>query len=293
MFSLFKIFTLATAVVVIVDLLLVSRGEFSDQLAPQENTVVSLFSPSDDTTTEPSGFADAATRRGYATKVNTAYAPPRDNTAVEPSGFADAATRRGYASKVNTAYAPPRDNTAVEPSGFADAATPSGHAFNVNIPSAPPTVPPPNFTVAFIGDQGSTSDALAVLALIKSEGADMVLHQGDLDYNHDPDAWDQRINDVLGPDFPYFASIGNHDRRAWIGYQRKLTDRLARIPEADCTGDLGVKSSCRYRGLFFILSGVGTRGLGHESYIREELAQSNAIWRICSWHKNHQNMQIG
>ncbi len=262
MFSLFKIFTLATAVVVTVNLLLVSRGEFSDQLAPQENTVVSLFSPSDDTTTEPSGFADAATRRGYASKVNTAYAPPRDNTAVEPSGFADAAT-------------------------------PSGHAFNVNIPSAPPTVPPPNFTVAFIGDQGSTSDALAVLALIKSEGADMVLHQGDFDYKDDPDAWDQRINDVLGPDFPYFASIGNHDRHAWIGYQRKLADRLARIPEAICTGDLGVKSSCRYRGLFFILSGVGTRGTGHESYIRAELAQSDAIWRICSWHKNQQNMQIG
>ena len=93
MFSLFKIFTLATAVVVIVDLLLVSHGEFSDQLAPQENTVVSLFSPSDDTTTEPSGFADAATRRGYATKVNTAYAPPRDNTTTEPSSAASQGER--------------------------------------------------------------------------------------------------------------------------------------------------------------------------------------------------------
>jgi len=154
-------------------------------------------------------------------------------------------------------------------------------------------IPPPNFTVAFIGDQGASSDALAVLALIKSEGADMVLHQGDFDYHDDPAAWDQRINDVLGPEFPYFASIGNHDTLGWIGYQAKLADRLARIPEAHCTGDLGVKSSCRYQGLFFILAGVGVRGTDHESYIRDELAQSDAIWRICSWHKNQKNMQIG
>ncbi len=43
----------------------------------------------------------------------------------------------------------------------------------------------------------------------------MVLHQGDFDYKDDPDAWDQRINLVLGPDFPYFASIGNHDFAFW------------------------------------------------------------------------------
>jgi hypothetical protein len=155
------------------------------------------------------------------------------------------------------------------------------------------TVPPADFTVAFIGDQGASSNALAVLALIQSEGADMVLHQGDLDYGDNPSAWDQRINDVLGPGFPYFTSIGNHDTGAWSEYQQKLLDRLARIPAATCTGNLGVKSSCSYQGLFFILSGVGTKGVDHEAYIRNELAQTTAIWRICSWHKNQRKMQIG
>ena len=37
-------------------------------------------------------------------------------------------------------------------------------------------------TVAFIGDQGSGDGARAVLELIKAEGADLVLHQGDFDY---------------------------------------------------------------------------------------------------------------
>ena len=45
-----------------------------------------------------------------------------------------------------------------------------------------------NFRVAFIGDQGLDSNAIAVLNLIKDEGAQMVLHQGDLDYEDNPDA---------------------------------------------------------------------------------------------------------
>ena len=41
---------------------------------------------------------------------------------------------------------------------------------------------PPNFKVAFIGDQYLGSNAVSVLQLIKDEGTDMVLHQGDFDY---------------------------------------------------------------------------------------------------------------
>jgi hypothetical protein len=42
--------------------------------------------------------------------------------------------------------------------------------------------PPSNFTIAFIGDQSVSAGAVAVLELIRDEGADMVLHQGDLGY---------------------------------------------------------------------------------------------------------------
>ena len=158
---------------------------------------------------------------------------------------------------------------------------------------APGMVPPANFKVAFIGDQGSGYNAAAVLRLIKDEGAGMVLHQGDFDYGDNPNEWDQLINDVLGRKFPYFASIGNHDTSHWSGYQKKLNDRLARIPEVNCSGDIGVNSSCTFKGLFFILSGVGTRGSGHEPYIREQLSHTNSVWRFCSWHKNMSAMTIG
>ncbi len=52
-------------------------------------------------------------------------------------------------------------------------------------------------TAAFIGDQGSGDGARAVLQLIKAEGADLVLHQGDFDYKDDPDSWDALITNVL------------------------------------------------------------------------------------------------
>ena len=168
----------------------------------------------------------------------------------------------------------------------------------------------PELRVAFIGDQGLGPNAVAVLELIKDEGARMVLHQGDFDYEDDPDKWDKQISDVLGSDFPYFASIGNHDVKkwgllipipdplpdlefGWGGYQEKLYDRLKKNPDAICIGNLGVKSSCIYQGLFFILAAPGLKNLDHDSFIEKQLSDNDFIWKICSWHLNMSAMQIG
>ena len=84
---------------------------------------------------------------------------------------------------------------------------------------AAPT-PPANFKVAFIADSGNGSNFTQVLNLIKAEGAQAVLHQGDFDYVDDPNGFFATIDSVLGPDFPYFASVGNHDAASWkIGQQ--------------------------------------------------------------------------
>jgi nitrous oxidase accessory protein NosD len=159
---------------------------------------------------------------------------------------------------------------------------------------------PPDFKVAFVADQGVRGDSVAVLELIRDEGTDMVLHQGDFDYNGEPELWDQQINNVLGSDFPYFASVGNHDCSDgvgctgpgdWSAYQQKLEARLERIGDASCTGDLGVRSACSYKGLFFILSGAGIMGSDHDAYIRDQLTDNESTWKICSWHYNQRAMQ--
>ena len=151
----------------------------------------------------------------------------------------------------------------------------------------------PELRVAFIGDQGLGPNAIAVLNLIKNEGAHLVLHQGDFDYKDDPDKWDRQISDVLGSDFPYFASIGHHDVNAWSGYQEKLYDRLKKNPDAVCNGDLGVQSSCSYRGLFFLLVAPGdyTSNSDYDSFIQKQLNDNDSNWRICSWHNDMKTMQ--
>jgi Calcineurin-like phosphoesterase len=158
---------------------------------------------------------------------------------------------------------------------------------------------PPNFKIAFIGDQGLGPDAVAVLNLVKSEGAEAVLHSGDLEYTDNPLAWEAQVNSVLGPDFPYFVTIGNHDEAAWKGpngYQQKVVNRFNRLG-ISWTGDLGVQSTFHYKGLFFVQTAPGiSSGFdagNSDIYIRDQLAADASIWSICTWHKNMRLMQVG
>jgi hypothetical protein len=160
--------------------------------------------------------------------------------------------------------------------------------------------PPVNLKIAFIGDQGLGASAEAVLHLIRSEGADAVIHSGDFDYADNPAAWEGQIDAILGADFPYFASIGNHDVREFFapdGYQDRLEARMKRLG-IPWKGELGFRSSFRYQGIFIVLTAPGIflplDPLGvHWRFIYHELAADNSTWRITSWHKNMRQMQVG
>jgi hypothetical protein len=157
---------------------------------------------------------------------------------------------------------------------------------------------PADFKVAFIGDQGFGTGAQAVLELIRDEGADAVIHSGDFDYQDDPAAWMAMIDGVLGPDFPYFASVGNHDSGHFYGaggYQEVLAARMQRqgVP---WTGDLGAQSFFHYRGILVVFTAPGVFGSGdadHATFIRDVLAADDSIWKISSWHENMNDMQLG
>jgi hypothetical protein len=161
----------------------------------------------------------------------------------------------------------------------------------------------PNFKVAFIGDSGYRSGAQAVLNLILDEGTDMVIHSGDMSYGTEDvaaaNAWYDMMTSIMGDDYPYFGSMGNHDDLAWVepnGYQDLLEAQAARAG-AICTGNYGLNSKCIYGGLEFILSEGGnmdfTTDAENEQYIRDEFANSNYLWKICDWHHNQRAMQVG
>lgn len=153
---------------------------------------------------------------------------------------------------------------------------------------------PVNFMIAFIGDRSTNSNAAAVLNLIKSEGASAVLHAGDLGYSHGPQAFEDQTNAILGLDFPYFVSLGNHDDSYYYipgGYKELLEARMNRLG-ISWDGELTIKSSFKYKGIFFVLTGPDIFDVEHDIYIRDKLAQDNSIWRVSSWHKNMNLMQV-
>jgi len=162
----------------------------------------------------------------------------------------------------------------------------------------------PRVLIAFIADQGweeapgSLAGPRAVLQMIKNEGADLVVHQGDFDYLDNPVAWMAQINQSLGPNYPYLASPGNHDTLRWngsTGYRALLESRATRLNNA-WTGIYGEMSSILFKGVRILMGAPGYFGRSNETYaeyFREQLAVSEERWRFCGWHANQTLMQTG
>jgi predicted phosphodiesterase len=156
--------------------------------------------------------------------------------------------------------------------------------------------------VAFIGDSGYGDDFESVLRLIKEEKADMVLHQGDFDLNYDAKGFETKINAILGKDFPYFGSVGNHDADSWPTgckdpdgcYAQIFKDRIAALEITLDNPSLNdEKYSITYKGLKMVFVGQNGSNSEFTSFIDRQLSNDNHIWKICSWHKNQYEMQLG
>ncbi len=163
--------------------------------------------------------------------------------------------------------------------------------------------------IAFFGDQGLTDNSKAVLQLVKDEGADMVLHAGDFDYKDDPEAWDKQITDILGQNFPYLGVVGNHEEKKLPEYLKKIQTMIDRSDDLSCHGVTGLDFACDFRGIHFVLTApginltntgaandeeeTGYNNIDHAGFIKNDLAESDAVWNICAWHKNQKLMQVG
>lgn len=174
----------------------------------------------------------------------------------------------------------------------------------------------PNLKVAFIGDQGLVGQAEAqpdkVLELIKREGAEAVLILGDLDYSYKPDLWDQMMRRHLPQGFPVFIVGGNHDLEddpnTWLGYKEKIAKFLQEVPDAYCTDEStpGTNLTCTYKGMTFStiyakgdpqrnrsVRDISAEQHANTSYLQSSLAASDSLWKVCGWHRNMTEMQLG
>ena len=162
--------------------------------------------------------------------------------------------------------------------------------------------PPPDYKVAFIGDSGYGSDFEAVLNLIKTEGTDLVLHQGDLAYTSDAAGFFGKIDAALGSDFPYLASVGNHDVGSWPSdcgrsngcYTNFISARMTAnsiVPDDPDLDDQ--KYAVDFQGLKIVLVGENGNLAEFNQFITDQLQGDEHIWKICSWHRNQKAMQVG
>ncbi len=155
--------------------------------------------------------------------------------------------------------------------------------------------------VAFVGDQGTGSNAQAVLSLVASEGTDLLLLQGDLGYyDNTASDWETNLVNELGADFPVLTVVGNHENYEWSTYQRFIKQRIDRVPGLSCSGNAGVKAACQFKNIEVVQVAPGVREVAgvsdddnYEQFLRDSLSASKKPWRICSWHKNQNAMQTG
>lgn len=171
------------------------------------------------------------------------------------------------------------------------------------------SLPPANFKVAFIGDQGLGSSYGSdrgnnpdVLRLIKSEGADLVVHSGDFGYDEaDPNSpveWKAQIDDILNSSIPYLSVIGNHDEANWNGtngYGALIQQQVAAAEAkgAICSGTPGLNYACEYNGVYFVFSGSTSTHTTNSTFVDQQLSADNHEWQVCAWHYNQTDMQPG
>ncbi len=159
-------------------------------------------------------------------------------------------------------------------------------------PSGALQKPEAGLKIALFGDQGNRAESREVLEMITEEKADFVIHLGDFDYGDDPPAWEKLMDDGLG-DLPWVAVVGNHDIVKLTEYQEVIERKLKKSPKIECEGQPGLNQSCSFRGLKVVLSAVGLYPTDHVSFLNQELGASDHLWRICGWHLNQADMNLG
>ncbi len=154
--------------------------------------------------------------------------------------------------------------------------------------------------IAIIGDQSHSDNAKKLLQMIKNEGAELLIINGDFNYGSDIDRWQEMHDSILGTNFPIVAVAGNHDLHYWDQYESIIQEWESR-GGLHCYGDTGIETTCNYKGITIVSTPPGIfPGNNHNGkhydpvgYINSAFQNSNSVWKICSWHKNMTDMQTG
>jgi hypothetical protein len=158
-------------------------------------------------------------------------------------------------------------------------------------PTATPTAAPAEVKLCIVGDTGIGSDAAAVHKVCKDAASDAILHVGDLDYADSPSQWESFVNAQVGPNYPYFYVLGNHETDNASAYRANAEARFNRLG-IPWVGTLTTHCRFDWRGIRFILT---TPGIGDSSaapYIRDQAAATTVPWVLSLFHQQMAKMQV-
>eukprot|EP01064_Diplonema_japonicum_P015108 TRINITY_DN2287_c0_g1_i4.p1 TRINITY_DN2287_c0_g1~~TRINITY_DN2287_c0_g1_i4.p1 ORF type:complete len:447 (+),score=84.28 TRINITY_DN2287_c0_g1_i4:1068-2408(+) len=172
--------------------------------------------------------------------------------------------------------------------------------------------------IGFLGDTSDKSSAGLAYRLMRDDGVDLVMQNGDFDYTNNPKKWGRFLDSNWfghGKEHVVMTS-GNHDIKKWYGsrgYQNVLYSRMSKDLRDACTGrdqslasDYGLWMSCKYQGVHMVM--IGWRQLSPSwprrrensttmqpavDFIDNSFAGSTEPWRVCMWHRPEGTYQAG
>lgn len=164
----------------------------------------------------------------------------------------------------------------------------------------------PNLKVAFVGDSDAGSGFQSVLDKIQQQGAHIVVHSGDILYSSSMSSFQGKVNTTLGTTFPYFMSQGNHDtgssewgdiRNACSGapdtHAEFIRCKLQTLGITPALGGNIDRYAIVHRGLKMVFLAERNDPTGDADFINAQLEGDDHLWKVCSWHKNQNWMQVG
>ncbi len=162
--------------------------------------------------------------------------------------------------------------------------------------SGPPRgtiAPEPELKIAFLGDTGAGAGFRAVLELVEREGAQALVHMGDALYVETPAQFWGVVDELLGHDFPYILTQGNHDLPHWPALAAHTYEHLR--DRGALTGAIGAgdpRYGLIFRGVSLLLLGSSPRSIDPR-FIADRFSDDAHIWKVCAWHKNQNALQVG
>ena len=121
--------------------------------------------------------------------------------------------------------------------------------------------------------------------------------QPDKHQKQSPNLWQNQLDGLLGSYYPLISAIGNHDEKQWVRYQSSIYQRYEHSGlSLSCYGEVGKNTICTYKGVAIVSSAQGTPKQDPKFVDFVDLSFSTYPqfrWRICSFHKNMKNFQIG